>query len=581
MDAEVPSRRVTGLLSLRTDFPSFLHGPPDADDAVQEVQRYLLDLKTYRNSLQPIMRLSEDVLLEIFFWLVHSRDLRTKGYRGYDADSHKWIHTTHVCQHWRAVFLRFPKLWTRVILGRDRHSTRTQAFLDRSKFCPITVETNGNDDQLLHVPILEANKRLKGLEGLHISKHFMKSLDELYPDGLRLPALESLDISSRGNARFIAFSNAHMPQLHSASYSNSSSDFIRGCLRITVTRLFVSNSPFLTLAEWLVILAAVPQLEQLRVDDGIALLEVPVQDILPPQEHLRVTLPNLQKIHFQLPHTRDALATYAYLLLHIVHPPGIRFDIRGMAGRSPDWSAETMFFLSCLSSGLSNMSDTGLRYQREQAVAGELSLRDWYHGSSSLQLGMTTVSEGEPVEEVVHLDIRVPRPIVAGEHLALFERIHALFPPYGLRNLTIDTDGPSGLHGWTGTLREAKLLDDVRKLSISAPQFLPFAAAVEDALRKDSGHALLPKLEHLRLVRSDLDKKDSIYVLQTDEPTPEGLQRLFAALAERRKRDLGSVTLDLGTGVESVDESLKLAEKGAVRREDLHVAESEKAHSAQ
>ncbi|KAH9935074.1 hypothetical protein B0H21DRAFT_759397 [Amylocystis lapponica] len=74
---------------------------------IDQVQKYLLELKACHNSFAPINCLPNELLVNIFS---HDRD-REK------LHSMAWIRLTHVCRYWRGIALATPTLWSKIYLA--------------------------------------------------------------------------------------------------------------------------------------------------------------------------------------------------------------------------------------------------------------------------------------------------------------------------------------------------------------------------------------------------------------------------------------------------------------------------------
>ncbi|KAH9942010.1 hypothetical protein B0H21DRAFT_539878 [Amylocystis lapponica] len=84
---------------------------------MDQVQKYLLNLKSCHNSFAPINRLPNELLVDIFS---HDRD------RG-KVPSMAWVRLTHVCRYWRGIALATPTLWSKVYI--DAFSKRGPTLL--------------------------------------------------------------------------------------------------------------------------------------------------------------------------------------------------------------------------------------------------------------------------------------------------------------------------------------------------------------------------------------------------------------------------------------------------------------------
>ena len=53
-----------------------------------------------------------------------------------------WIRLAHVCQHWRALALGSPGLWTNIEILSDRRFPLVELQVERSKALPLSVQAH-------------------------------------------------------------------------------------------------------------------------------------------------------------------------------------------------------------------------------------------------------------------------------------------------------------------------------------------------------------------------------------------------------------------------------------------------------
>lgn len=104
---------------------------------------------TCQNAIAPILRLSYDLLIEIFLELRHDDESSWEnlGGAGYHCHSDKWLSITWVCRLWRDVALQTPLLWTSITVGETSlaHSERNHVFLSAPKgapYCLVSATTS-------------------------------------------------------------------------------------------------------------------------------------------------------------------------------------------------------------------------------------------------------------------------------------------------------------------------------------------------------------------------------------------------------------------------------------------------------
>ncbi|KAI0248937.1 hypothetical protein BJV78DRAFT_1130530, partial [Lactifluus subvellereus] len=101
------------------------------DGEMGAIRRALRAIGTRRNALTPTCRIPTEILGEIFL-------LYQQASAGSYNTALRWVPgVAHVCRHWRAVALDYPRLWSHVTLHLGREwATRMLAL---SKSSPITI----------------------------------------------------------------------------------------------------------------------------------------------------------------------------------------------------------------------------------------------------------------------------------------------------------------------------------------------------------------------------------------------------------------------------------------------------------
>ncbi|KII87383.1 hypothetical protein PLICRDRAFT_253830 [Plicaturopsis crispa FD-325 SS-3] len=107
-------------------------------------------LRAVRNSLAPIRVLPEEILAEIFAWLMLSFGPKAGTQK---LRHHPCFVVTAVCRHWRTVAIATPRLWSLIELGRNHEPT--DLFLCRSKSAPIHIRMNASSRIIKIGPLLE------------------------------------------------------------------------------------------------------------------------------------------------------------------------------------------------------------------------------------------------------------------------------------------------------------------------------------------------------------------------------------------------------------------------------------------
>lgn len=274
------------------------HAPPlsyhrlTADERAQleaqlsEAQQRVVALASQLNTGVGFVWLPEELLIEVFKWHRALWERECDVQRGRNA--YGWITVTHVCHRWRDVALHAPSLWTRI---RAMHSECVQAFLERSRTMPISVEG--------HMQVAGC----EWLEGLEVWAHVFKHTDRLQAlrceytseeefDVLRgiafafnrrpLPALKMLALVGRGNTSNLPLA---LEPLESHSVLE---DLDISCYSFPVVRKLMSSSlkelaisfcdyPGDAIGSWRELLDALRQLPQLE--------DLTVIEALPPALH--------------------------------------------------------------------------------------------------------------------------------------------------------------------------------------------------------------------------------------------------------------------------------------------------------
>lgn len=104
----------------------------------QALDAYILTIRRQSNTLVPIARLPPEILSRVFYECVQLSDSTT----GESLWTLWWIKATHVCHHWRAVFLSTPTLWGDVTLSSRVSGEPMQEWLARSQGTLIEVKIN-------------------------------------------------------------------------------------------------------------------------------------------------------------------------------------------------------------------------------------------------------------------------------------------------------------------------------------------------------------------------------------------------------------------------------------------------------
>ncbi|KIP01923.1 hypothetical protein PHLGIDRAFT_321111 [Phlebiopsis gigantea 11061_1 CR5-6] len=112
-------------------------------DEIRQRERELVSLRLQLNAVASIMRLPDELLLEVFYlylawWrATYGHDGFFPSYSSKIRGHHGWVLITHVCHHWRTVALSASLLWTDIKINRQ---SLAYAFLARSKQAPLNIQ---------------------------------------------------------------------------------------------------------------------------------------------------------------------------------------------------------------------------------------------------------------------------------------------------------------------------------------------------------------------------------------------------------------------------------------------------------
>ncbi|KAL4264321.1 F-box domain-containing protein [Pleurotus pulmonarius] len=98
------------------------------DHQLSQLDHSARTLRSRRNALAPISTLPPEILSMVFMYMEAASN-----------HSLAWIKVSHVCQHWRAVALDSPRLWTNIVLSRPKW---TREMLKRSKMAPLDIKAD-------------------------------------------------------------------------------------------------------------------------------------------------------------------------------------------------------------------------------------------------------------------------------------------------------------------------------------------------------------------------------------------------------------------------------------------------------
>lgn len=315
-----------------------LDGQAAVDDAIaardreiariEEVKRLL---RNHRNALSPINnRLPPELLSEIFLSCFHAT------LDSFVVWPYRWISATHVCQHWRDIALRTPRLWSHIILTRSDNilgrSSRMREWIKRSGRLPLKIEqlevfmevqkisyTVGSE--VLSLIMQEAHRAQQlsvtlGGPTIHSSLDGNRTLSS--------PILDTVTViqtSEVAPASLKLVRDSVWPSLASLKCIDVSTGLLQAFMRNTLTTLNVKCcKPPLAVAEWLPILGEMVSLVRLTLIHAVRSSEEPLGT------RTVVRLPALQYLWIQ---DRNSGIDSAALLSRLAIPSKVRAHVAG------------------------------------------------------------------------------------------------------------------------------------------------------------------------------------------------------------------------------------------------------------
>ncbi|EKM54870.1 uncharacterized protein PHACADRAFT_210641, partial [Phanerochaete carnosa HHB-10118-sp] len=260
-----------------------------------------------------------------------------------------------------------------------------------------------------------------------------------------------------------------------------------------------------------------PQLERLFIQNAMVPLDIPLDGTRPPQR--RIDLPNLQWLKLE-ELDNEKFTPYAYLLAHMSYPSDTYISLKSSDYRQ-SWLADYTFVVS----HAAPCRSTVMTGQQEFSSAKLLIEPNVRPNNLRLRFSATRMaaSNKDTPEEAIVLDFTVPASALQVAEL------------------------PASSDSWFGTMREADILDSVITLQVSAKELSALVSALEDSTQNGAAASLLPRWQFLRLTRC---KSREFGTRASEKPARE---RLLAALAIRRKQDLGPSSVFLGVKKEEAN----------------------------
>ncbi|PBK72396.1 hypothetical protein ARMSODRAFT_1002507 [Armillaria solidipes] len=376
------------VAGLRDDMTANAQSSPSFSQIDAEILQHeeaVRQLKSRRNTLAPISQLPPEMLSRIFLFVSYPRE----SYK-----SLLWINVSHVSQHWRAVALGFPALWSSPPFMVP---TWAHEMLKRSKMAPLTIVADLTymtpkmlavfDDVMRHAD-RSAELNLTG------AKTMEKYLTDITK---RAPFLNKLCISQvysryNENEERIAlpynFFDGQAPRLRHLDLRRCQVHWDSGLMQnLTYLRIVEPGDFRPTTSQLVDLLEQMPYLETLDLDHALPIVSETTKT-LPSPSHV-ISLPRLSQIHL----VSSVLET-ANLLNRIDFPSTatMRLILDGTKGTGTDFSS----LIPTISKSRTFASENALT----SAPFKALSLTSPYHTNIHFAAYTVTSTFASPMEIV-------------------------------------------------------------------------------------------------------------------------------------------------------------------------------------
>ncbi|KAK0446779.1 hypothetical protein EV421DRAFT_1734027 [Armillaria borealis] len=370
------------------------------DAEILQHEEAVRQLKSRRNTLAPISQLPPEMLSRIFLFVSYPRE----SYK-----SLLWINVSHVSQHWRAVALGFPALWSSPPFMVP---TWAHEMLKRSKMAPLTIvaDLTYMTPKMLAVfddAMRQADRSAElNLTGAKTMEKYLTDITK------RAPFLNKLCISQvysryNENEERIAlpynFFDGQAPRLRHLDLRRCQVHWDSGLMQnLTYLRIVEPGDFRPTTSQLVDLLEQMPYLETLDLDHALPIVSETTKT-LPSPSHV-ISLPRLSQIHL----VSSVLET-ANLLNRIDFPSTatMRLILDGTKGTGTDFSS----LIPTISKSRTFASDNALT----SAPFKALSLTSPYHTNIHFAAYTVTNTFASPLEIVapaleLHLSWRSDSP---------------------------------------------------------------------------------------------------------------------------------------------------------------------------
>lgn len=301
------------------------------DDEIKSWQESTRALRSRRNTLAPISRLSPETLAAIFSYFPSCEWYKEYGYYTPERPRYlvhyspwkapgllSWIVVTHVCRRWRETAFDHPGLWSRINFTKMTPVCMTE-MLTRAKMSPLRLEADATEWSVAQFDAFEKQleAHISRTRHLRICGPHQSTLERLASSA---PTLEFLSLSQKSGpssrVRVVIpdnLFNCTAPSLTSLKLEGCDISWkspLLKCLQ-TLEILKPSTEARPELEDWLDALNQMPHLKTLILESATP---VAPPTLLISEPSLTVTLPSLTKLNISAS-ANDCTLAFAHLIL--------------------------------------------------------------------------------------------------------------------------------------------------------------------------------------------------------------------------------------------------------------------------
>lgn len=245
----------------------------DIDAHIELHRSTIYKLIQRRNSLIPIIKVPDDIILDIFH---HYQSLYNSGLEGTFMPSYQippfeesdedtdhgsdldfatltsdygWLNVAQVCRHWRLLALNTPSFWSRI--ETTQNASHIERLLSRSASAPLTIrfhldeiydDYSGDDPPLVTRAFFQSLSGLRRTTQLHVVG-FLESFSRIPEDSCRdAPMLRRISlVNSQVGEEFLgpSFASYNFPVLTHLETRDLCLNTCISLFRPTVTHLYI------------------------------------------------------------------------------------------------------------------------------------------------------------------------------------------------------------------------------------------------------------------------------------------------------------------------------------------------------